>query len=80
MQIICKTYLTLRKKGTAREIFDFIQANNFGIANDISYEHVVDYLRRNVHKSHKTGRGCLRNCYDYTKEGHKARVYYIKEK
>lgn len=79
MKVICKTYIAINRKATAREVFDFIQKNNFGISN-IGYYQVVDYLRNNTYKRHKSGRGCLNNCYGYTKEGNKARVYHLKER
>ena len=80
MALLCKAYLTLKGRGTARQIFDWMNTNNFGISNDIGYYQVVDYLRNNVRKEWVSGRGCLRNCYGYDKKGQRARVYYIDEK
>lgn len=79
MALLCKAYLSLKGKGTARQIFDWMNRNNFGISNDIGYYQVVDYLRNNVNNGFATGRGCLRDCYGYDKEGQRARVYYLKE-
>ena len=79
MALLCKAYLTLKGRGTAKQIFEWIYTNDFGITNDITYYQVVDYLRNNLYKKNQKSRGCLRNCYNFNQDGQKARVYYIQE-
>ena len=78
--LLSKAYLSIKGKGTAKQIFEWIYTNDFGISNDITYYQVVDYLRNNLYKKNQKSRGCLRDCYNYNQDGQKARVYYIQEK
>lgn len=78
--LLCKAYLSIRGKGTAKQIFEWICSNDFGISNDVTYSQIVNYLSNNTYKKNQKSRGCLRDCYNFNKEGQKARVYYIQEK
>ena len=77
METLVKAYLTLKGYGTARQIFEFIDTNNFGLS--ITQGTVVNYLKNNIHADYKSGRGCMKNCYGYIEKGHNRRMYYIKE-
>ena len=76
-QTICKTYITINKKATAKQIAEFINTHNFGIS--VTSGKIQYYLSRNIHKDYKSGRGCLRDCYNYTQKGQQPRQYYIEE-
>lgn len=77
LQLLCKAYMALNGRGTAKQVFEFIETNNFGFK--VSYYQVVDFLRNNVYSKSKAHRNCLKNCYSFTQKGNKARVYYIRE-
>lgn len=77
LQLLCKAYLALKGPSTAKQVFEFIETNNFGF--NVSYYQVVDFLRNNVYVKSKVHRNCLRNCYGFTQKGNKARVYYIEK-
>lgn len=78
LQCIIKAFFLLNGKSTAKQVFEFINRNNFGLGN-ITYYQVVNYLRTNVHNKRKNSRNCLRHCYGYDEKPGKPREYYIKE-
>ena len=77
MECLCKAYLSIKGYGTARQIYEWIINNNFGMKEDLRYGQVMTYLKNNVYVKSRSGRSSLRNCYGYRKEGQKPRVYYI---
>ena len=79
MECLCKAYLTMKGSGTARQIFEWIIQNNFGLKDDLRYGQVKSYLKNNVYMKSKSGRSSLKNCYGYKDNGQKPRVYYIKK-
>lgn len=70
---LIKAYLVLKKKGTSKQIVDFINFNNFGV--DITTRQVDRIMHNNRYRKSSTGRCSIKNCYEY--EDTSPRTYYI---
>ena len=75
---LIKAFVLVKKRVTVNEVCDFINFNNFGLV--VTFKEVETFLRNNLYKSYKRGRGCMRNCYGCSQDGRGAKVYFIQEK